>query len=239
MALSEFQKKKISENRKKWLKENPDKHPWKSHDKFKSKPCENAKKFLNLLGISFIEEFNPQIKGRNFSIDIALPEKRIAIEINGNQHYEKNGELKSYYKERQKLLETNGWIVYQIHYSSCFKLEKWKDFVNELKNNPIKVEFDYFNYTPKNKKIYPNCICGNTKTFYAKFCLTCVNFNRRKIKNRPSKEELQFLIWEKPFTELGKQYGVSDNTVRKWCKKYGIENFPSKSYRQNKYHCKK
>lgn len=152
MALSEEHKKKVSEGRKKWLKENPDKHPWRSHNKFKSKPCEKAKEFLRSLGISFIEEFDPRIEGRNFSIDIAMPEKRIAIEINGNQHYEKTGELKPYYKEREMLLESNGWIVYQIHYSACFNLEKWSDFVNQLKNSPVKVEFDYFTYVPKKKR---------------------------------------------------------------------------------------
>ena len=39
-------KAKMSKSRKDWLKNNPDKHPWKRHDKFKSKPCENVKTFL-------------------------------------------------------------------------------------------------------------------------------------------------------------------------------------------------
>jgi hypothetical protein len=239
MPLSEKHKKKLSEGRKKWLKENPDKHPWRSHNKFKSKPCEKAKEFLRSLGISFIEEYDPQIEGRNFSIDIALPDKMIALEINGNQHYEKTGELKPYYKERELLLESKGWIVYEIHYSACFKLEKWADFVNQLKNSPVKFEFDYFSYVPKNKKIYPKCVCGKQKTFYAKFCLTCVGLNSRKVKNRPSKEELEKLIWEKPFTKIGEQYGVSDNAVRKWCKNYGISQFPNIAYRQKQFHSKK
>lgn len=29
---------------------------------------------------------------RSFSLDIAFPEKKIGIEVNGNQHYERNGE---------------------------------------------------------------------------------------------------------------------------------------------------
>lgn len=64
----------------------------------------------------------------------------------------------------------------------------------------------------------------------SKYCSNlCATRSLRKCK-RPSKEELEILIWEHPFTELGKMYGVSDNAVRKWCKKYGIMNFPPKGY---------
>ena len=37
-----------------------------------------------------------------------------------------------------------------------------------------------------------------------------------------SRDDLKSLIREKPFTEIGAKYGVSDNTVRKWCIKYGL-----------------
>lgn len=40
--------------------------------------------------------------------------------------------------------------------------------------------------------------------------------------NRPNKELLQDLVKQFPFTDIGKMYGVTDNSVRKWCKKYGI-----------------
>ena len=39
---------------------------------------------------------------------------------------------------------------------------------------------------------------------------------------RPSKLELSGLISEMPFTEIGRKFGVSDNSIRKWCKNYGI-----------------
>lgn len=41
----------------------------------------------------------------------------------------------------------------------------------------------------------------------------------------PSKEELfaKVCVEKVPFTTLGKLYGVSDNSVRKWCKQFGIE----------------
>lgn len=38
----------------------------------------------------------------------------------------------------------------------------------------------------------------------------------------PTKEELESLVWRKPMKKIAAQYGVKDNSVRKWCKRYGI-----------------
>lgn len=46
--------------------------------------------------------------------------------------------------------------------------------------------------------------------------------NTRKIKNRPSKNELSKMIIETSYSAVGRKYGVSDNTIRKWAKNYGI-----------------
>ena len=51
--------------------------------------------------------------------------------------------------------------------------------------------------------------------------------------DRPDKELLQNLVKNIPFTEIGKMYGVTDNSVRKWCKKYEIP------YRYRDIHPKK
>ena len=37
-----------------------------------------------------------------------------------------------------------------------------------------------------------------------------------------SREELKELIRTTPFTQIGKMYNVSDNTIRKWCDKYNL-----------------
>ncbi|PMB18321.1 hypothetical protein CEN47_24595 [Fischerella thermalis CCMEE 5319] len=47
----------------------------------------------------------------------------------------------------------------------------------------------------------------------------------RKVE-RPSKAELQKLVWEKPTTQIAKDFGVSDKAVEKWCKVYGVEKPP-------------
>lgn len=49
---------------------------------------------------------------------------------------------------------------------------------------------------------------------------------------RPSREELKQLIRTKTFAELGRMYGVRDNTIRKWC---DFEKLPRKKMDINKY----
>ncbi len=48
------------------------------------------------------------------------------------------------------------------------------------------------------------------------------NIARRKVKNRPSKEKLQVLLVDNPWTAVGRMYGVWENTVRKWARGYGL-----------------
>lgn len=52
--------------------------------------------------------------------------------------------------------------------------------------------------------------------------------NSRKVE-RPSKEDLQRLVWEKPTTHIARDFGVSDKAVEKWCKAYDIEK-PTRGY---------
>lgn len=118
-SLSPEAREKISIGRKKWLAKNPDKHPWKNNSKFISEPCERLKAFLQEEGILFVEEYVP-LNDRGFSIDIAFPDIKLGIEVNGNQHYNKDGTLRSYYQERHNLIVKNGWNLIEMHYSDCF-----------------------------------------------------------------------------------------------------------------------
>lgn len=127
------EKKMLSEKRKKFLKENPDKHPWKKSSKFVSMPCERLKKIL-MSNYSFVEEYTDERWHRNYSLDIAFLDKKLAIEINGNQHYDSNGELNKYYQERHDFLKSNGWIVLEIHYSWCYKDDKINEILNAIEN---------------------------------------------------------------------------------------------------------
>lgn len=66
--------------------------------------------------------------------------------------------------------------------------------------------------------------CGKPVNKGVTFCLEC--YKKEQCKNIPDKDSLIIDLLKLPFTQIGLKYGVSDNAVRKWCKKY---NIPHKS----------
>ena len=52
------------------------------------------------------------------------------------------------------------------------------------------------------------------------------NYAVRKIKNRPSRDELLELVWNKSTKKLGLIYGVCHEAIRKWCIGYNIPTPP-------------
>lgn len=120
---TEQTKKQLSLKRKEYLLNNPDKPAWKQSNKKFSVPCEQLKQKLIDLNIKFTEEFQPLLHlKRFFSIDIAFPEHKIGIEINGRQHYDANGNLLPYYQERHNLIQNDGWQLYEIPYQKAFDI---------------------------------------------------------------------------------------------------------------------
>jgi len=51
--------------------------------------------------------------------------------------------------------------------------------------------------------------------------LYCSHKSRRKCV-RPSKKDLENQMQNMSWLELGRNYGVSDNAVRKWARQYGL-----------------
>lgn len=75
--------------------------------------------------------------------------------------------------------------------------------------------------------------CNKEISRGAEYCKDCYNkYINLKVKDKPTKEELyNLLIKEKGnFTKIGKFYSVTDNAVRKWCKKYNLPSH-SKDYK--------
>lgn len=66
-----------------------------------------------------------------------------------------------------------------------------------------------------------HCSCGKEISYDAKKCIECSN-KSKQIVNRPSREDLLQLIKTNTFVSLSKQFGVSDNAIRKWCKAYDL-----------------
>jgi len=54
----------------------------------------------------------------------------------------------------------------------------------------------------------------------SKLCKSCYGkfYVPRKVKNRPSKEQLLKEVEETNYCAVGRKYGVSDSAIRKWLK---------------------
>lgn len=81
-----------------------------------------------------------------------------------------------------------------------------------------------------NKILCPICK-KNLMLPTSKTCINC-KYESQRVVERPSREELKELIRNKPFTQIGKMFGVTDNAIRKWCKSY---NLPYKSSEIKRY----
>ena len=81
---------------------------------------------------------------------------------------------------------------------------------------------DLYSKTIKQKQYCKNC--NKEITIGSNYCLECYPKFQQKVE-RPTREELKFLIRENSFVSIGKKYGVSDNAIRKWCR---AVNLPTK-----------
>lgn len=73
----------------------------------------------------------------------------------------------------------------------------------------------------KTVKYCSNCHKELGKSNQTGLCVQCLAETRRTVE-RPSKEQLLQELKESNFTQVGKRYNVTDNTIRKWCKAYEL-----------------
>ena len=103
-------KRKISESRIKFLKENPDKVPYKlNHYTKRSYP---EKLFRNELERRDIKGWIEQYQIGLYSYDFAFPQLKIDIEIDGATH--KQDKIKEIDKKRDEYSKSLGWRVFRI-----------------------------------------------------------------------------------------------------------------------------
>jgi very-short-patch-repair endonuclease len=227
-VLSQSEKDHLSVKRKEFLMKNPDKHNWKNSSKKKSEPCEFLKNLLQENNIPFIEEYQPLLNQQRFySIDISWPHLKIGIEINGRQHYNADGTLAKYYQERHDLIEKEGWKLHEIYYMKVFNQIKIMYFIqNILNENKDILNIEEMNKVQQFRE--SNKVKHTQYTYGPIWHKNMARISSRKVV-RPSKEELEKMLWEEPTSTIAKKYGLSDNAITKWAKAYNL-NKPPRGY---------
>lgn len=222
---SQQTKKRISQKRKQYIKQHPESFAWRRADKFKSKPCEDLKQFLIDNNIHFYPQYqNYQLFNHRFAIDIAFPNQKIAIEVNGTQHYNRDGTLTPYFQQRHDILQKAGWRVQQIPYNKTYNQEVRQSLLKLIKDN-VDFTYDYSQQIKqflRQKQLQHICpICGGEKKDKrSKTCKKCV---KRQCKNIPSKQQILKDIQQlQSIAAIGRKYNKTDNAVKRWMKKYNI-----------------
>lgn len=213
--LSEDTKKKISESRIKYLKENPDKVPYllNHYSKGESYPEEYFDKIFK----KYKMKYEKQLRISIYQLDFAFIDNGINIEIDGEQHYVDNRIVESN-KRKDVFLKENGWNIIRIRWSEYQKMNKndKEKYINDL--------IDYINKKQlKLPEIISNkqvcCDCGKEIYKTSLRCNKCNGiYNQKNIK--PSLEQLLIDVNELGYCGTGRKYNVSDNCIRKWLKKY-------------------
>lgn len=123
-------KQKLSEIRKKFLANNPDKVPYlTNHSSKQSYPEAYFAEVFKQEGLEVIPEF----KVETFQIDFALPLRKFAIEIDGEQHYV-DARIVEHDKKRTERLSSLGWKVKRIRWAEYQRLnfDEKKKFVRQF-----------------------------------------------------------------------------------------------------------
>lgn len=122
--------------------------------------------------------------------------------------------------------------------SNCHRLihNGFLPFPTESTFNEEYYEWELTNFKQVNEDLIPLDVehfcpnCGQEKTPKADYCDSCY---RKQVKRfEVSRDELKELIYTLPFTKVGEHFGVSDNAIRKRCKKF---NLPTKKAEIKKY----
>ena len=128
---TEDQKLKIGASVKKFLEANPEMVPYKRNHSSKESYPEMY--FTDLFSAENID-LHKQFPVGSYRLDFADPDKKIAIEIDGEQHYV-DKKMVAHDEIRDAYLKSIGWYVYRIRWShfKSANIDKRKEIIEEIK----------------------------------------------------------------------------------------------------------
>ena len=220
-------KEHLSKKRKEWLLNNPDKHPWRKKNKFVSQPCEQLKLFFKSINVQFEEEVLISDKA-NYSVDMLFPGKNLILEINGNQHYNKDGTLKEYYQNRHNFIKSLGWNIIEIHYTLAYNHKLCLDIINNVHECSEILPFYY------REKKYKKYIHG-TRQDYNKAKKINNDFKNKNIVDEIRQNKtIQFnkFGW---VNEVSKIIGITPQRVSHWMKRNMPDFYESMCYKRKQH----
>ena len=205
---TEETKKKKSARRTAYLKLHPEKVPCRlNHSSKRSIPELIFEKALKEYGLT---NFEPEKPMSIYQFDFAFPEERIDVEIDGKLHLTDN--VKRIDERRDKWTESIGWRVIRFTASEvCKDVSVCLNKLLEIMKLPL------LEIKEKIKADARKCECGKEISYSSKRCFACYSLYQRKV-SRPSLEELKQDLNNSTYVAVGKKYGVSDSTIRKWIK---------------------
>ena len=203
--------------RLKFMKENPHKTAWRQANM--SYPEKVFRDQLVENGLDKKYEIIREYCVFPFYIDFAFINEKVAVEIDGSQHT--LNDVKEKDKRKDKKLLSEGWRVFritskQVKTSIEDVLTEVEGFIGGSKtsgNCGIK------EYKTKKKKYIEKIQKEREKNGGLTDREIKDKFKQRRVE-RPPYQQLIIELGETSCIKVGKKYGVSDNTIRKWIKFY-------------------
>lgn len=212
---SDEYKAKMRDIRLKYMREHPEKTAWRK----RNEPSYPEKCFIKFLEENkysekyLIEREYPVFP---YYIDFAFVDLKVAVEIDGSQHILDTERIERD-KDKDKILVYNGWKVLRVSENlvktDWTSLKRNLDETINITNIPSVTKVGIFMAKKPRAKVErgPDGLSNKMRES---------SLRQRKVKNRPSLEELEKLKETLPMTKIGEMFGVSDNAVRKWIKQY-------------------
>lgn len=127
--ISEETRKKISESRIRYLREHPDQVPYVLNH-YSNGPSYAEKYWAEILEKEKIQHIKEH-RVAAYSLDFAILDSKIDLEIDGDQHYLDPRIIESD-KRRNEYLTNEGWTIIRVRWSDFCRMEDKPSFVRSI-----------------------------------------------------------------------------------------------------------